>query len=587
LNVYHLIDALPAAFFGLLGIWAAVVRRHWFLRFAVVCAFLLVLLLVPAFEIVIDFGIAMALIMLGVELSRERQESRWRFSLETALLAMVVVAVASAVVAKAPEFGWQGWLNRFAVGGAVAIASLLNLWIVYGRARWWIRVLLGLLGVTLFALLFYFSSATRHILLRPEWSVDWLGRLWTRATEPSVFEWGRSHVVPICLLGFSVICTALLMARHSRWFAAVDTKQSLTIGKTTQGARLGLITMMLGIFVPLCYVLYRLMTPTPYPVVKMPAENGYDDFLGAAKTLDANFYQNYLNVESKSTAELKLTLDKIAAPLKQINLSLEKEVFLISLDRSHRVDQREEEFTAVWNAVSALFLRAEYIERTQPNRERLQAAYQLLKLSRGFTVNVGFNEFWGTDIWAENVAIRVIESILADLNARECVEVVGQLLTHEAKRGRLKNRLQYERLAGENDDWQSHIRLLLCEWAGESLFASDIKSFNDHLLWLRLRTTQVALQAFFLEHGAVPETLDELVPRYLPSVPIDPFTERAIDYQNFWGGYAIASSIEGQSKRIVTGPAAPYLWQRLQESWQGILDTIAELQRNARSIRDR
>ncbi len=104
MTVYHLIDALPAAFFGLLGIWAAVVRRHWFLRFTVVCVFLLVCLLIPAYEVVIEFGIAITLIMAGVWISRGFQRERFRFSLESALLAMVVVAIGSAVVAKVPEF---------------------------------------------------------------------------------------------------------------------------------------------------------------------------------------------------------------------------------------------------------------------------------------------------------------------------------------------------------------------------------------------------------------------------------------------------------------------------------------------------
>ncbi len=104
MTVYHLIDALPAAFFGLLGIWAAVVRRHWFLRFAVVCVFLLVCLLIPAYEVVIDFGIAIALIMAGVSVARGFQRERFRFSLESALLAMVVVAIGSAVITKSPDF---------------------------------------------------------------------------------------------------------------------------------------------------------------------------------------------------------------------------------------------------------------------------------------------------------------------------------------------------------------------------------------------------------------------------------------------------------------------------------------------------
>jgi hypothetical protein len=37
----HVIDAFSASFFGLLSIWTAVDRRHWFVRFVVVSGILL------------------------------------------------------------------------------------------------------------------------------------------------------------------------------------------------------------------------------------------------------------------------------------------------------------------------------------------------------------------------------------------------------------------------------------------------------------------------------------------------------------------------------------------------------------------
>ncbi len=72
-EVSHFIYALSVSFFALLGIWAAVVRRHWFLRFAAVGGFLLITLLLPAYELVIEFGLQMAIIATGVWLARGRQ----------------------------------------------------------------------------------------------------------------------------------------------------------------------------------------------------------------------------------------------------------------------------------------------------------------------------------------------------------------------------------------------------------------------------------------------------------------------------------------------------------------------------------
>jgi len=245
LTAYHLIDALPAAFFGLLGIWAAVVRRHWFLRFSVVSVFLLVCLLIPAYEVVIEFGIAIALIMAGVWVARGRWHESFRFSLESAMLVMVVVAIGSAVIAKAPEFGGSDWLNLFCIGSAVALASLLSLWLVFGETRLSRRLPLGLLGFLAFTTLYYFCSATHHLLIQPEWSTAWVESLWQRASDPNVFSWGLGHCVPTSLLGFTTLCSVLVLARGSRWFSVSDDDLPQPSNKRTLAARLGLVTLML------------------------------------------------------------------------------------------------------------------------------------------------------------------------------------------------------------------------------------------------------------------------------------------------------------------------------------------------------
>lgn len=47
---------------------------------------------------------------------------------------------------------------------------------------------------------------------------------------------------------------------------------------------------------------------------------------------------------------------------------------------------------------------------------------------------------------------------------------------------------------------------------------------------LSLTQAQLALTAFQAEKGALLETLDELVPRYLERVPVDPFGGKPIRY---------------------------------------------------------
>lgn len=56
--------------------------------------------------------------------------------------------------------------------------------------------------------------------------------------------------------------------------------------------------------------------------------------------------------------------------------------------------------------------------------------------------------------------------------------------------------------------------------------------------------TAAALAAWRADHGpddSYPERLDDLVPRYLPAVPIDPFSDAPLVYERRAGGYLLAS----------------------------------------------
>ncbi len=580
MTVYHLIDALPAAFFGLLGIWAAVVRRHWFLRFAVVCVFLLVCLLIPAYEVVIEFGIAIALIMTGVWISHGFQRERFRFSLESALLAMVVVAIGSAVIGKAPELGWADWLNLFSIGGAIAIVSLLCLWLVFGKTSLWRRLLLGLLGFLVFTALYYFSSATQYLLMNPEWSFAWLERLWERATDTDVLSWGVGYCIPTSLLGFTILCSVLALARGSRWFAVADDQLLQPTNKRTLAARFGLVALMLCLFSPLCYLFYRLMTPTPYPVVEMPAENGWDDFVAAGGIVEeANIDLTGLVQATKNgtEAEAQFAIDAIRSALDRIDLGLSRSQFQIG--RYYDSHQVEKKFSLIDPAYSVLIAKFFYAERFEPPGSQIITMTKSLQFSDFFNKDIGFDRW--IDVNIENHTRALLQPAAASFDASQCKQIVAFLHEYDSQRGSLENRLNYQRLADENSGWLKYIQLLLQEWSGEDPYAWESQRYLNNVRYTRILITQFALQRYFLEHNQLPETLAELVPLYLPAIPVDPHTIKTLHYQRLWGGYTLSTLDEDVEDRvIVTGPAALYLWQRLQESWQGFRATFRNLQKD-------
>ena len=52
----------------------------------------------------------------------------------------------------------------------------------------------------------------------------------------------------------------------------------------------------------------------------------------------------------------------------------------------------------------------------------------------------------------------------------------------------------------------------------------DVPDAREATLRAQLTQMRAALEAFHRDNGRHPATLDELTPKYLPSVPIDPFT---------------------------------------------------------------
>jgi len=244
----------------------------------------------------------------------------------------------------------------------------------------------------------------------------------------------------------------------------------------------------------------------------------------------------------------------------------------------------------------AMLLRLEYVKRTQSVPERIRTANQLLKLANYFNSDIGFEEYYSAGSLEELYARKELERLLPEFSPQLCREIICKLVEFDANRGTLENRLLYQNIADQNSDWLTHLQLLLEEWspANASHFDSNYwyqRGYLDSVRDMRLLIIQLALQAYFIDNHRLPGSLQEIMPDYLPVILTDPRTKQPFQYQNLWGGYALISVDVGTSGKeepmIVTGPAASYLWQRLQESWQGFRATVLRMQRDYRILQSR
>jgi hypothetical protein len=82
---------------------------------------------------------------------------------------------------------------------------------------------------------------------------------------------------------------------------------------------------------------------------------------------------------------------------------------------------------------------------------------------------------------------------------------------------------------------------------------------------LDLAKAALAIERHRLAGGKVPERLEELVPRYLPAVPSDPFDGNPLRYRRTEPGYCLYSISEdgqdnGGKEKTDVPSGAPYDW---------------------------
>ena len=72
---------------------------------------------------------------------------------------------------------------------------------------------------------------------------------------------------------------------------------------------------------------------------------------------------------------------------------------------------------------------------------------------------------------------------------------------------------------------------------------STLDSADADAAVVRLSAIAVALRRFRLDHGAYPDSLDQVAPTYLKAVPLDPFTDRQPEYARQGAGFELRAQV--------------------------------------------
>jgi hypothetical protein len=570
-----IIDALSASFFGLLGIWAAVDRRHWFIRFGLVCGILLFLLFIPAYEIVVIFGVAMTLIATGVWIARGRRRWRPRLSLETALLAMVVVAIVAAVASHLPEIRWIPLVH---IACRTAIVALACLRIVSLNRPPWPRLMLGLSCIALLLVGLHFMHALQlGLSAAASESSVWktLARHYAPKSLPS---WVQSNL-PTIGLGMALMLSALTLANASGWFTSAKLQKVQEPRLRVTLARGAFSFVLLTVAVPLLYVFYRLLTPPTLPVVTTPAPNGYHDFIAAGALTPSIAPALRAPAGPPTRAVLEAYYRDSQSAADRIAIGLRKECWTPKL-APDQCGISDRDFEALTRAAGALRVRVYYLGKHGPIDALVEASFQCLRFGHEATRGAGFVANLSEE--CEDVAVAALNARLGELDSAACRSIAHELSQIASRREPLEIKRTRERIIEQNRGWSLNLGVVISEWSTEDRYQYE----ETWPRWINANTqlliVNLAAQAFTLDHRRPPNSLEQLVPDYLSVVPIDEFGDEPLKYRRVGPRYTIYSlgpdednddgRMNPPSPRsndfdmVVQGPNKPPLWMRLQDA---------------------
>ncbi|MEM1068901.1 MAG: hypothetical protein AAGI63_08405, partial [Planctomycetota bacterium] len=302
-----------------------------------------------------------------------------------------------------------------------------------------------------------------------------------------------------------------------------QSRQSFAKGIT---ARLVMALLIVLWVSPNIFIYVQLVTPIPIP--KQPDDNsGWESLTSAGIEAETS---PYIDLLERGVAPTQTELTEAVNALSPVYVLLD-----LGLNNPIKVpiDYTEifvfgEDFHNQQAIVKALKIRGRLAEEEERFGDAADCYLQAIRL--GFAARHGgyvLQQIGGSAVASSGMAaayrlrnfvpipesVRIIDALSNVRPDLESVEVI----------------LHRERIGGQrNVGWPGHLAQILDELREEpeSAMAASVlfERRNQELTELRLLQLEFAVRAFRLEKGRLPQSLTELVPKYLSAIPADPFS---------------------------------------------------------------
>lgn len=536
-HIRLLLLVVPAAAAGLVALWAATSRVHWFWRALAVWACVMLLLPVrahePAMILMISLPLTVAMVkLLGWMMRRARPQpsvpipggdGRVRFALHDLFLLMLLVGLNLAgLLHLSGKLQWTGgWHVALLQHGqaAVALAAVTTLaWACVVARR---RVIFGLmLALTVAAFGSLIPAFGLGSTLNESWTL--LGVTFNSSSRVTDFGLVAAALAELGLLLILILALARASGQEQRLVARI--------------ARGAIATLTLVVAVPLAILYWQMLWLAPLPPRFSDAPTHFARLAEIGERMSKLPPAGATTAAQQERQALLVEAADLAEMLNYVPYDPARDATQGAWTRFWQKGQAFRDLARTINAEAAAF-ESRGDQATACDLTLINVRLGVM-LHRGSTI---IDSLIGTAI--QGVAHKQLADLRRHLPPDNLRQAIAALARAEAECEdvaliQTRDRAMTERAFG----WAARLENLIEESGAQSNRGSALLDAQRRRIATgRLLQADLAIRLFQNEHGHPPPTLNDLVPAYLPAVPLDPYSNQPLQYRLDGGDFILYS----------------------------------------------
>ncbi len=299
--------------------------------------------------------------------------------------------------------------------------------------------------------------------------------------------------------------------------------------------RIGLVALVGVGLVGLGAILYALRPASPLAEPPLPSPNGYDELVRAGETIVGEVPGPKGDYQTAGADELRKWVNTNRDALTIVRAGLDRECRVVLPPSEQQLQNHMDKSSKLRQLCRLLGAGAKLAEIEGDRPEAIRNGLDAIKLAHqgtrgGLMVDamIGFA--------CESVGQRILARLRDQLTAEECRTLGTALEAIDERREPVAKVVKRDR-AWYSAAQNLYIRTILAinSNAFSQLLKPQIDAFElasyRSAARVRLLIAELAIRRYRLENKTDPPSLESLVPLYLPKVPIDPYSGRAIRYR--------------------------------------------------------